>query len=163
MKAMRIAVVTGVLVGLVAATVNAGLFNAHVTGTVTAEHSGVITSKSFSISDVPGSGTNKTDKFVLDSSTGALEIVDKCGNLVTTVVTILSTDLTIGPDTKSNEVQAVLLSFQGTGATNGAAVIAISNGKTFKATENFEIAVGSVIVQGKVTTSSAFKAASTCP
>jgi hypothetical protein len=163
MKVMRIAVVAGVLVGLVAATVQAGLFNAHVTGTVTSLKSGVVSFKSFSITDVPGSGTNKTNKLVFDSTTHALEVVDKCGNLVTNIVAVLSIDQTIGPDSKSNEVQAVLLSFQGTGATNGAAVLAISNGKTFKATENFEIAVGSVIVQGKVTTSSAFKPASTCP
>ena len=161
MKAMRIAVVTGVLVGLVAATVQAGLFNAHVTGTVTHLKNGLVTSKSFSISDV--GSTNKTDKLVLDSSTGALEVVDKCGNLVTNIVTIIAVDSTIGPDANSNKVEAVLLSFAGTGATNGAAVVSISNGKTFKATETFELAVGTVIVQGKVTTSSAFKAASTCP
>jgi hypothetical protein len=157
MKAMRIAVVTSVLVGLVAATVHAGLFNAHVTGTVTSLKAGVVTSKSFSISDV--GSTNKTDKLVLDSSTGALEVVDKSGTLVTNIVTIVGVDQTIGPDSKSNKVEAVLLSFAGSGATNGAAVVSISNGKTFKASETFEIAVGSVIVQGKVTTSSAFKPA----
>lgn len=160
MKVMRIAVVTGVLVGLVAATVQAGLFNAHVTGTVTREQNGVIASKSFSIADV--GSTNKTDKLVIDSSTGALEVVDQCGNLVTNIVTIVGIDANIGPDTKSNQVEAVLLSFTGTGATNGAAIVSISNGKTFKASETFELAVGSVIVQGKVTTSSAFKPASTC-
>jgi len=162
MKAARIAVTAGVLVGLVAVTVHAGLLQAHITGTVTQEKSGVITSKSFSISDV--GSTNKTDKLVFDSTTHALEVVDKCGNLITNIVTIAgSPDLTIGPDTKSNEVEAVVLSFAGTGATNGAAVLAISNGKTFKATENFEIAVGNVIVQGKVTTSSAFKPGPGCP
>jgi hypothetical protein len=161
MKVMRIAVVAGVLVGLAAATVQAGLFNARVTGTLTREKSGVITSKSFSIADV--GSTNKTDKLVIDSSTGALSVVDKCGNLVTNIVTVIGVDLTIGPDAKSNQVEAVLLSFAGSGATNGTAIVTISNGKTFKATETFELAVGSVIVQGKVTTSSAFKPASTCP
>jgi hypothetical protein len=161
MKAMRIAVVTGVLVGLVAATVQAGLFNAHVTGTITHLKSGLVTSKSFSISDV--GSTNKTDKLVIDSSTGALSVVDKCGNLVTNLVTIIGVDATIGPDANSNKVEAVLLSFAGTGATNGTAVVTISDKTTFKASETFEIAVGGVIVQGKVTTSSAFKPASTCP
>jgi hypothetical protein len=160
MKAIRIAVVGGILVGLVAATVNAALLNAHITGTLTHEQSGVIISKSFAISDV--GSTNKTDKLVFDTTTGALDVVDKCGNLVTNIVTIVGVDSTIGPDTKSNEVEAVLLSFTGTGATNGAGVIATSNGKTFKAAENFEIAVGSVIVQGKVTTSSVFTPAHGC-
>jgi hypothetical protein len=164
MKAMRIAVVAVVLVGLVAATVKAGSFNASVTGKLTTLKSGVVTTKSFSSKDlIAVATTNKTAKLVVDSSTGALQIVDGCGNLITNIVTVLGADLTIGPDASSNQVQAVLLSFAGTGATNGAGVVSISNGKTFKASETFQIAVSGVILQGKVTTSSAFKAAHGCP
>ena len=165
MKVMRIAVVTGVLVGLVAATVHAGLFNANITGKSTSLKSGVITSKSFSSRDLVGvaAGTNKTAKLVVDSTSGALQVVDGCGNLITNIVTLVGVDLSIAPDTKSNEVNAVLLSFGGTGATNGAGIVFISNGKTFKATETFELAVSGAIIQGKITTSSAFKPAKTCP
>src|ERR1039458_758854 len=84
MKAMRIAVVAVVLVGLVAATVKAGSFNASVTGKLTTLKSGVVTTKSFSSKDlIAVATTNKTAKLVVDSSTGALQIVDGCGNLIT--------------------------------------------------------------------------------
>ena len=162
---MRIAVVTGVLVGLAAATVHAGLFNANITGTATALKAGVVTSKSFSSKDIVGpvAGTNKLAKLVLDSTSGAVSVVDKCGNVITNILTIVGTDVTIGPDSKSNQVETVLLSFTGTGATNGAGVLATSNGKTFKATETFEIGFSGAIIQGKITTSSAFKADKSCP
>ena|ERR1035437_1140064 len=164
MKVMRIAVVAGVLVGLVAATVQAGLFNANITGKQTKLTSGVVTTKSFSSKDViSGVTTSKTAKLVVDSTTGALEAVDKCGNLITNIVTIIGTSLTVGPDAKSNEVDAVLLSFGGTGATNGTAVVTTSDDKTFKATETFTIAVNGAIIAGKFTTSSAFKKDKSCP
>ena len=164
MKAIRTAVIVGVLVGLAAATVQAGLFGANITGKSTALRGGVVNSKSFSSKDLVGVvTTNKTAKLVVDSATGALQVVDKCGTVITNIVTIVGTDVTVGPDASSNQVSTVLLSFGGTGATNGAAVVAISNGKTFKATETFQIAISGVILAGKITTSSAFKADKSCP
>ncbi len=163
MKAMRIAVVTGVLIGLVAATVQAGLFNANVTGKITGLHNGVIAMESFSSRNLlAASTTNKTAKLVVDSSSGALQVVDGCGNIITNILTNVGTSLTIGPDSKSNEVDAVLVSFGGTGATNGSAVVAISDGKTFKASETFQFELDGDIFTGKITTSSAFKPASSC-
>jgi len=164
MKVTRIAVVSAVVIGLAAATVHAGMFNANITGKVTAETSGVIASKSFSSKNlISGVTTSKTAKLVVESTTGALDVVDQCGNLITNILTIVGTDATVGPDSKSNEVDAVELSFAGSGATNGTGIVAISNGTNFKATENFQIAIDGAILVGKVTTSSAFKPAHTCP
>ena len=164
MKAMRIAVVAGVLVGLVAATVHAGLFNASITGKSTAVRAGVVNTKSFSSKVlVSAATTNKTAKLVFDSASGAVDIVDGCGNLITNIITVVGTTLTVGPDASSNEVDVVLLSFLGSGATNGNAIVATSNGRTFKATEDFQIEFSGVIIAGKVTTSSAFKPAKNCP
>jgi hypothetical protein len=164
MKVLRIAVVTGALVGLVAATVHAGLFNANITGKVTGEASGVIVTRSFSSKNILAAATtNKTAKLVVDSASGAVEVVDGCGNLITNIVTIVGTSLTIGPDTKSNEVDIVSLSFGGTGGTNGAGVVTSSNGKTFKETETFQLEVAGDLFVGKITTSSAFKPAASCP
>jgi hypothetical protein len=163
MKAMRIAVVAGVLVGLVAATVQAGLFNANVTGKITGLRSGVIATASFSSRNLlAASTTNRTSKLVVDSSSGALQVVDGCGNVITNILTIVGTSLTIGPDSKSNEVDAVLVSFGGTGATNGSAVVTTSNGRTFKASETFQFELDGDIFAGKITTSSAFKPAHGC-
>ncbi|HXI83707.1 MAG TPA: hypothetical protein VNL17_06415 [Verrucomicrobiae bacterium] len=161
MKAMRIAVVGSVLIGLVAVTVHAGLFDANISGKATEEPNTVIVSASFSSKQILG--TNKTEKLVLDSETGALEVVDQCGGFITNIVTIVGNPVSIGPDSNSNAVNFVLLSFGGSGDTNGAGVVTISNGKTFKATESFQIAIDGAIFVGKVTTSSAFKPASTCP
>ena len=162
MKVMRIAVVAGALVGLVAATVHAGLFNASISGKQTKldQTTQLVTSKSFSSKTILG--TNKTEKLVLDSSTGALNLVDECGNFITNIVTVISATVTVA-DANSNEVDFVLLSLNGTGDTNGTAVVTISNGKTFKAIENFQVTDNQSITVGKITTSSVFKPASTCP
>src|SRR5229473_2484126 len=120
MKAARIAIVTGVLVAVVAATVHAALINANVTGKFTALNgSDVVTTKSFSSKDLISLvTTSKTAKLVIDDTTGALEVVDKCGGLISNITTQVGTILDLGPDASSNEVTAVLLSFGGTGNTN---------------------------------------------
>jgi len=164
MKAIRIAVVTGVLVGVVAATVHAALINANVTGKITSLNgSEVVTTKNFSSKDVISLvTTSKTAKLVIDDNTGALEVVDKCGTLLSNVTTQVGTVVTVGPDANSNKVEAVLLSFFGTSTTNGEAVVTISDKTTFKASETFSIAVGGKILTGKITTSSAFKPSPSC-
>jgi hypothetical protein len=164
MKAIRIAVVAGVLVGLVAATVHGGLISAHISGKRTELKSGVVTTKTFSDKDLISLvTTSKTAKLVIDDSDGDFDVVDKCGNLISNVTTQVGVILDLGPDANSNEVEAVVLSFQGTGDTNGTAVVTISTSHKFKATSNFQLVIGGDIFTGKITTSSAFKAPSSCP
>jgi len=82
---------------------------------------------------------------------------------MTTIVSIISAIVSVGPDANSNEVGLVLLSLNGTGDTNGTAVVTISNGKTFKAIESFQVTDNESVTVGKITTGSAFTPASTCP
>ncbi len=164
MKAMRIAVVASVLAGLVAATVHAGMFNANITGSQTKLVNGLVTTKSFSSKDIiSGVTTDKTAKLVIDSTTDTLEVVDKCGNVIGTALTEIGTTTIVGPDANSNSVALVLVSLQGNGDTNGTAVVTISDKTTFKKTSVFQLSDNSGHVTiGKITTSSAFKPASTC-
>ena len=168
MKAMRIAVVAGVLVGVVGATVHAGLFSANVTGKQTRldNTTELVTSKSFSSKTIISGATDSTTaKLVLDSDTGAVEVVDECGNLIATVLTEVGIGTTVGPDANSNSVSLVLVSLNGTGDTNGTAIVTISDKTTFKESVVFQISDNSgsgKVTTGKITTSSAFKPASTC-